>query len=829
MKASIPPFNLQKNFFFPAFLFHFQQLEVPLVFTSLQNMRTRGSGSAIAVIPEKPEREKRVTLTQKRPAPEENQAPQPLQLQLQQEESQLLREEKAWLKGRLAVGLQKTRAILDVFEHDLDNDDYDFDALLELDSVEEVVAALNGSLKASVPAQVFRNVFHDDEWAELEASDSAIAAADDAALRVLRLSRQRALLWETRKVAIDLTVRDAGQAGEQSGLINECIQVMTGVLDVIGMNARGTVRRVQQVAAPSPPRALAPRQRQRQVKVVVKQKAKRVVAVVKKKPKLVEEEEVQQEEDQDEQQEEEDEMEDGDDEEQDESDEQDEVAKRARHDPEEEEQEEAVKKAKHDSNEEEEEEEEEEEVFDVDALLAQLKGQVETVMKMLFERDKGGGLVLKVTKVTLPDLNCASAEVGAALLLDKDKLSQCVADQSKMDDDDCLRVERWGTLMKWWRLANRALTMAGIFASLKSKRKKRGITLQDRYKEAVKDVKVGKVYSYPQAAVYDRLGRFLLKYPQFLCQLQLVTIADWSQRVVPGNARKAKLVDVVESRLLETEDDAFWSQPLPPLLFRPEVAPVASASVPSKEKELCAVCKAVRPGFEQLWQCSDCGCLFHEMCVGYADGAICADLAVQNSKVELETLVYCQACLEHNDLTVDDVAKGIAEVKAVAQFLNAPKCAFNLEKVDDDGLCCFRILESVARDTLGWKGGDQDAFCKAVAKAAVASAGATVKEMGKGAVDAQALKDLKRFAKDDHPCESLKDGAWKQLEIQHVLRGFVNLFPRGSVVIHIYQADGEGVGVRKTDSYGEKGKGAFELNILQWNMVQHHDRLHLKK
>ena len=415
----------------------------------------------------------------------------------------------------IAVGLQKTRAILDVFEHDFNNDDYDFDALLELDSVEEVVAALNGSLKSSVPAQVFRNVFHDDEWAELEASDVAIAVADDAALRVLRLSRQRALLWETRKVAIDLTVRGAEQAGEQSGLVNECIQVMTGVLDVIGMNARGTVRRVQQVAAPSPPRAPAPRQRQRQVKVVVKQKAKRVVAVVKKKQKLVEEEEV--EEDEDDEEQEDEEMEDK-------SDEQDEVAKRARHDPEKEEQEEAVKKAKHDSNEEEEEEEEEdeedeEEGFNVDALLAQLKGQVETVMKMLSERDKGDGLVLKVTKVTLPDLTCASAEVGAALLLDKVKLSQCVVDQSKMDDD-CLSVERWGTLMKWWRLANRALAMAGIFASLKSKRKKRGITLQDRYEEAVNDVKVGKVYSYPQAAVYDRLGRFLLKYPQFLCQLQ---------------------------------------------------------------------------------------------------------------------------------------------------------------------------------------------------------------------------------------------------------------------------------------------------------------------
>lgn len=207
--------------------------------------------------------------------------------------------------------------------------------------------------------------------------------------------------------------------------------------------------------------------------------------------------------------------------------------------------------------------------------------------------------------------------------------------------------------------------------------------------------------------------------------------------MVPGNVRKTKLVDVVESKLLET-DDAFWSQPLPPLLLlRPEVAPVASASVPPKEKDKCAVCKAVRPGFDQLWQCSDCECLFHELCVGYAEGTICADLAVPNSKVELETLVYCQACLEHNDLTVDDVAKGIAEVKAVAQFLNASKCAFNLEKVDDDGLCCFRILESVARDTLGWKGGDQDAFCKVVAKAAVAFAEATVKEMGKGAVDAR--------------------------------------------------------------------------------------------
>jgi hypothetical protein len=70
-KPSIIYCNLQEKLFFSAFFFsfnHFQQLEVPLLFTSQQNMRTRGSGSAVDVITEKPERKKRVTLTQKTPS-----------------------------------------------------------------------------------------------------------------------------------------------------------------------------------------------------------------------------------------------------------------------------------------------------------------------------------------------------------------------------------------------------------------------------------------------------------------------------------------------------------------------------------------------------------------------------------------------------------------------------------------------------------------------------------------------------------------------------------------------------------------------------------------
>ena len=66
-----------------------------------------------------------------------------------------------------------------------------------------MIAALNGignsakSKKESPAAQVFRSVFSDEEWAEMEASDQAIADGDESQLRMLRLERQRKLIWDT--------------------------------------------------------------------------------------------------------------------------------------------------------------------------------------------------------------------------------------------------------------------------------------------------------------------------------------------------------------------------------------------------------------------------------------------------------------------------------------------------------------------------------------------------------------------------------------------------------------------------------------------------------
>ena len=66
----------------------------------------------------------------------------------------------------------------------------------------------------------------------------------------------------------------------------------------------------------------------------------------------------------------------------------------------------------------------------------------------------------------------------------------------------------------------------------------------------------GKVLSFKQAERYDRLGRFLLRFPRFVLQLQLVSLADWHKKF------GAKvLMDSLES-LLEEEQLQFWQEPV---------------------------------------------------------------------------------------------------------------------------------------------------------------------------------------------------------------------------------------------------------------------------
>jgi hypothetical protein len=55
-------------------------------------------------------------------------------------------------------------------------------------------------------------------------------------------------------------------------------------------------------------------------------------------------------------------------------------------------------------------------------------------------------------------------------------------------------------------------------------------------------------------------------------------------------------------------------------------------------------------------------------------------------------------------------------------------------------------------------------------------------------------------------------GLWKRLEMQLVLKGFVEMFK--GVVVNVYQSDGG----RKVGKTVYEGRGV-EVNLLQWNMT----------
>jgi hypothetical protein len=814
--------------------------------------------SASVVVVETPlEERRRLTLRKKKKGKEKKGN----EIEVMDEESVLVREEKSWLHRRLEVGLEKTRSVLDAVKSDAFAHEGLFDELLEMQSLKTLLNALNamGSKKESLPEQVFMSMFTDEEWSELQASEEAIADADEGKLRLLRLNRQYNLFWDAQSFVIDLTVRDENVAGEQSKLVNDCMQVVNVVLDRMGLNGR---RRVALLLPLSPaPAQRVKRKESTPVRVArVKQKEAMKVKSNSKK-KVVKKREGRSQEAEEEVEEEV-------------------VQKRAKKASEDEENDENEDQEGDEAEGEDDDDEEEEAVAmdeDEEEMVEEEKVDVDVVLKMLKERNKQGGLTLKVSKIDVPDSKCASPDAGLTVLLDDVKLSQCLCDNSSPDEWHA--VEQWGILMKWWRLVNRCFAITGIFAHLRAQKRNGDLNLRKRYGMEVARLKE-KVYSYSQAAIYDRLGRFLLQYPRFMFQLQLVTLTDWLQDV------GGKMITCLDDHLShDDENGKLWKEIIisaeeapnhsPPDLASYSVAssvasapgsavlslssvlasscaaapssalaPGSSVSALSSHSltsasasaststsasasasasgEECLVCKTARIGPEsELWQCSRCDGLFHEMCMGYQPETICEDIVLQNGVV-LETHVYCTDCLFDKELTVDDVAKAIQEVKAVGNFINAPDCKFVLEKIREDGFCCFRILENAARKLLKWKG-DQAKFCREVARAAVVSAETAAKEIGGDVLESEALNELRSFARQANPVDSLHNGKWKSLEVHYIFQGFVNMFP-GRVAVNVYQAaNGQ---VRNTTNYG---KGDVQVKVLHWNMMQHYDCLIVKK
>ena len=189
--------------------------------------------------------------------------------------------------------------------------------------------------------------------------------------------------------------------------------------------------------------------------------------------------------------------------------------------------------------------EEEEDEDEIGILLNACRESALQVEAMLM--NKGGEtspIFVSVPRDALlaPDISLSSAEHGGELLEDECKLNTCLSDEP--EHGMAAAVERYGVLLRWWRVVRRSYALHGIFEHLKGRRGRR--SMKDRFESAVK----GSV-SYGRATFYVRLAAFLLKYPRFVNQVHLVTVAGWFERIESGDrdGDDGVVLDRVEKRL----------------------------------------------------------------------------------------------------------------------------------------------------------------------------------------------------------------------------------------------------------------------------------------
>ena len=453
--------------------------------------------------------------------------------------------EETWFKKHVQEGLVRARRVLTVLNtgNNVLADVQFLQHLAQLTSLTSVMESLPG-----VAGEAFRSWFTDEEWQELEASSACIANANLRRLRTLQLKRQKYYLDRSCSMAIDLTVVGGGggvgdeaevekqEEAEQSVLVQGCTSSVQLLLDRFGMNSRGLIKRIV---------------KERQVPVIVVQKEK----AKSKKSKKREE------------------MEAGGDDEEVIDEGKSKNKKKSKggrrknvaeidavgEEEEDEDDENDVVFQLQDG----EEEGEDEGVVGEDSGLKELfkraREDVSLVEAMLQEANAGGGGVeVKIGNISIPDLKMATKAVGKTIFADVEKLKRCLG---CLKSAELSSVEKWGVMCKWLRCCEQAISVTGLFSHLKSMRKSKS-SLKKRYKILVSHrfKKEDKVLSFRQAERYDRLGKFLLKFPKFMLQLQLVSLSDWFQKV--DSIGKA-LLDSVEF-ILGSDDEGdeleFWRQ-----------------------------------------------------------------------------------------------------------------------------------------------------------------------------------------------------------------------------------------------------------------------------
>ena len=718
--------------------------------------------------------------------------------------------EKKWFSEQLRKRLARTQRVLVATGSE---DNVAVDELAQMCGLENVLEALGG--EKSVPAVVFRGMFSEAKWAHMKASQECLAK-NSGEVRALQLSRQVGRLVEMQK--------EFGEDAEFEP-VAKSMDATRQLMEAL------SVRQVTEVATFN-----KEKQKKAKKKRVPKEVQEEATAGREERPRRNTRKRLQ-----DESQEEE-------------------VASRPRRETRSRTAEPArapvapvfalapisasaepdgviaTAPAQKESTPEgslEEKEKESDVVGHLKHALALAEGEVDDVVAMVDELRRKGRIVLQLDgdAVVVPDLALASDA-----FIDNAKLLQWLQDEEGAVENG---LETWGRLLSWFRDARKALGIASIFSFLK---KKKGGTLQEKYEiemERVKDEGVP-MLSFTQANRYDRLGRFLVRFPRFMFQTRLASLSEWLQSVEYGKKKKGArqkvaLMGALEELLTPVQLE-FWKRPVREEMLievelpesvgdeqqRQQHFPVATIGEGVVLEQCCFICQMAH-NRARLWSCSECKKLFHEMCAGYNESTACENVVLPGG-VELTARIYCGGCLGKLGLTPDDVMIRMRELRGAEHFLGDVHCPFVLKRVPEDGFCCFGILEQVACDHLGWKK-SRGTFCRELADRTFTAAQRASVIAGRLVKDAstKALMALKN-AKGNGPEELLVNGEmWKQIEPEHVFEGFCAMF---RVKVNVFQAADH----RQSRTFsGEEGDVAeVEVDLLQWSSTAHFDKLERK-
>lgn len=391
------------------------------------------------------------------------------------------------------------------------------------------------------------------------------------------------------------------------------------------------------------------------------------------------------------------------------------------------------------------------------------------------------GTKVGVGQLVPPDPRCAEAARGEALVRDPRRLSVMLAAEPSLPVSAKL-----GRLSTWWDVCKKAFDVAGVLAFLRSSVEEKKGTLRERF------VALG-CGGYEQATRYDKLAHTLLEFPLLVFQTELISVKGWMQWLIKGVA----IPD-------------YWRQ----------------RNVPEKEEndgDVCAVC-GTGEHVAELWMCDGCNRWFHDTCCGYQHGTLVKEVELGPGNVQCAT-AYCDRCLQKKSMKHEQVTQAAHEMRAVGNFLCMPDCPFTLERVAGDGYCIFNVLETFAREECQFED-SSDHFCSVLAEAAWMSLEQTRREKGEDAIESgalDALNKLRRNGRVDRP-QRLKNGLWKDIEVEHLLLGFAALFP--DVCVYVYRSC-NGIVKESGVSYGQGSQ--TELHVLEWASTQHYDRLRRQK